>query len=49
MDITGKITGIKYKVFLSDSNFLYQKMYFVDALMDEAGENEFEVKIGNSK
>ena len=43
MDIIGKITGIKLLI----NNFTKQQMYFIDALMDEAGENGFEVRITN--
>ena len=35
--------------FLLINNFTKQQMYFVDALMDEAGENGFEVRISNLK
>jgi len=45
MNIKGKITGIKYKVF----DFSQNQIGFVENLMEEAGENGFGVRIENVK
>jgi len=56
MDIKGQITGISSESlvcerngFLLKNSFSQEQIWFVENLMEEAVENDFIVKISNSK